>query len=206
MVIVSISASILLVALLVLTIIKLAQKRDSLTEKQKKDVRQGMPFLIAITVVCLISIPITMHISEKKDQQVLWTFMPNSAANLSNETVKQILTSFENQCVGLKKYPDAVESVTVCVNKYDPSMIPTPRQEQLGWKNEIEITIKIKDNANTAWPQINGHTLYYYLGGIDSPGIVTMKNESGMFLGIAEKDLSDGNFIRADAFKKVDEI
>lgn len=206
MVIVSISASVLLVALLVLTIIKLAQKRDSLTEKQKKDVRQGMPFLVVITIVCLVSIPITMHLSDKTEHQIQWTFSPNSAANLSNETVKQILSSFENQCVGLQKYPDAVESATVCVNKYDPSIVSTYRQEQLGWKNEIEITIKIKDDANTAWPQIKGHTLYYYIGGVDSPGIVTMKNESGMFLGIAENDITDGNFVRADIFKKVDEI
>jgi hypothetical protein len=139
---------------------------------------------------------------EKKAASINWIVSKDSAVNLSNETLIQILSSFENHCAGLQKYPDAIESAKVDVRK---SWQGYPCDEY-GWNNIIMIQVVIKNEADIPIRGIGGNTLYYFIGGGNNPGIVIKKDVSALFYGFQSFKESEDSFISDTSYRKVDNL
>ena len=135
-----------------------------------------------------------------------WNYNGEVDPDLQVELLEEILGDFYCMCKGLSEHPTAVESAKVSVTKL--LSWPTYQQETHNWGNVIEANIVIKKDADLPWPRLNGHTLYYFIGGGENPGIDIMKDESALFFGLNENEFNanENNFVPAEVFRKVDSL
>jgi len=110
---------------------------------------------------------------------------------------------FQESCPELIGLWDKVVRAEVA---YSEKNIPEEydyRTKNYGWKKEVQLNVSILDNPSKLPPKYGnaaGHTLWYYLGGGDKPGIIAMKLQSAQ---LCPMDMPDPS---RDAFLPVAEM
>jgi len=158
-----------------------------------------LPLLLVIT-----SCEKTDETHVERKESITWDVKIQDGLSAKTVILQEILSDFQGECKGIRDYTESVEAITATISKND---VPySYRQEKYGWMNEIEIQIEVKENTHLPWPRLNGHTLYYFIGGGENPGIDILKDESAIFFGISENEIEKGKdtFISVPAFAKVD--
>ena len=119
--------------------------------------------------------------------------------------VKKTLDRIIGACPSFRKYWGDVKSTEVDVRKGIKGV--DHRRDQFGWKNYVVLIIQVKDKTNfiPAKYKVSGHTLTYYAGGGDRPGILTQKRQAQYFFGGFEyADFSRDAFISDPAMTMLD--
>ncbi len=105
--------------------------------------------------------------------------------SITRDDAKRAIDIFLENCSPLNKYLRDFQEINVRVGKkivdYQPEM---------GWTSEIHIQMTVPDEPNYV-PRydprthvIAGHTLHYFIGGGNRPGIVGAKRSSQMLCGL----------------------
>lgn len=139
-----------------------------------------------------------------------WILTGTNVKSFDQEILETLLLTFQNHCKGWQQYPEAIESAEIKLSRWEKSDYEVYRQEDYGWYTEIELNIKIKDDAKlpTELRMVPGHTLYYFIGGGKKPGIEMLKDVSALFFGFKNGQFEKGKntFVANDAYKIADEI
>lgn len=174
---------------------------------------------IAVLAVILITVAIVgitltkddgVEEEVKKPQALNWSLVNTDSESIDVGFLKNAIIIFQNNCEGLQKYYNAVESLEAQVVTYRKGENPSYTEERYGWLTEVVLTISIKNDAKlpSDLRMLPGVTLYYYLGAGHTPGIVMMKEESALFYGVAENKIVMGQntFVQDNAYSVVESI
>jgi len=133
------------------------------------------------------------------------TFGKNQA-----EAIQKALAAFKVACKPLfSDYWGDVASATALVG---PEIVSggasTWRHDKFGWQQSIQLEILLKGKL-AAVPEAfhaDGHTLYYYLGGGDQPGMVVEKAQSARVCGFTVDPAGNDLFVANSAFAVTDTL
>ena len=169
---------------------------------------------IFLTVLCICFLGCSENEKHKSNQtqteNVSWNLVSTDAANINIENLKQLITIFETNCVGLRQYPEAVATKEIQVIKYRKGESPSYTEEKYGWLIEAVLSITIKKDAKlpSALRMASGVTLHYYVGAGHTPGIVIMKDVAALFYGVETSRIVNGKntFIANEKYSIVDAV
>lgn len=169
---------------------------------------------VAFITVAIVGITLTkddeVEEEAEKPQALNWSLVNTKSESIDVGILKNAIIIFQNNCEGLQKYYNAVEKLEAQVVTYRKGENPSYTEDKYGWLTELTLTISIRKDAKlpAGLQRLPGVTLYYYLGAGHSPGVVMMKDESALFYGIPETQITRGQntFIRDDAYAIVDSI
>lgn len=122
---------------------------------------------------------------------------------VSREQVDQALAAFRAACVPLggKYWGDVIEAKAVVQDTF------AEYRQRKGWGAEIELSVKLPDDpkimpaATDAYGVAAGHTLWYYLGGGDDPGVFAKKRVSQGLCGLRPNEDGADGFLRVPDLK-----
>ena len=147
---------------------------------------------------------------ENVSPKITWSLTESSVKNIDTQKLKELLVAFQIACKGWTKYPEAIETAEITVRKFEKSKYESYKQEELGWYTEVELSIKIKNDAKlpTDLRMVPGHTLHYFIGGGKKPGLIMIKDVTALFFGVPASQINtDGHtFVNNEAFKIADEL
>jgi hypothetical protein len=170
-------------------------------------------------IVCFIVFLITGLFLDPSPEKAAVTENPNAAFSIQPENkkihfnvvdeytdehlaeVQPFVEKFVRFCPTLAKHGDSIQSAQF-------SLVDNVKEDilyiEFGWTKKIILEIKIKDEANlpAEW-DMNGQTLYYYLGSGRSPGVLLQTNQEHFFTGFHNTKIS---FIFYDGFSGIDTI
>lgn len=179
--------------------------------KQKK----AIAIIALIGSGCIIAAIVGLSIDGQKEQKsqppkITWSLTESSVKNIDTQKLKELLVAFQIACKGWTKYPEAIETAEITVRKFEKSKYESYTQEELGWYTEVELSIKIKNDAKlpTDLRMVPGHTLHYFIGGGKKPGLIMIKDVTALFFGVPASQINtDGHtFVNNEAFKIADEL
>lgn len=183
----------------------------------KKDFWKAVGFIASLGVIGIVIGIIELppkddnnSAQQAQPNHITWNVRGENVKSLDENKIKTLLYDFQEQCKGWTAYPEAIESAEATIRKFEKSKYESYAQETLGWYTEIELDIKIKDDAKfpTTLRMVPGNTLHYYIGGGKKPGILMIKEVSALFLGVPESQIATegSTFVSNEAFKIADEI
>lgn len=118
---------------------------------------------------------------------------------VSAEQLRSAMKSWADACVPLTSeyWGDVVAAKATAYDEYADY-----RLSGYGWKTTIEIEVKLSEKPKKipSHYQAAGHTLWYYAGGGDKPGVLAKKAQSASLCGMTPDP--KGN----DVFKPVPEL
>lgn len=123
--------------------------------------------------------------------------------------IRSIIDTVLNNCTEMVSIIDNndIDSIVVKINNESKYSY---RREVFGWERCIEINVFVKENPKSKWiidKYLNGHTLYYYAGGSNSPGFISGKETGDILCGMKrKKDNNISTFIRIPYFATIDSI
>jgi hypothetical protein len=162
--------------------------------------------IILMSLLILFSLLGCSKATEQKPPQINWILKGDPS--VPQQDILNFINLFYSKCLGIQKYATEIETATIAVSKTNNPTVDY-LQEKYGWRNEITISIKIKDNARlpSEW-RAEGHTLYYIIGGQLNPGIVAKNDQSATFFGMApDKDNPGSDVFQAvPEFKTIDQL
>ena len=183
--------------------------------QNKKEFQKALVSIASIGIVAVVIGVIGLQFKHNDDPKntptkITWSLTESNVNNINKEKLKELLHYFQNQCDGWNKYPDAIESAEISIRKFEKSKYESYAQEELGWYTEVELSIKIKNDAKlpTELRMVPGHTLHYFIGGGKKPGILMIKDVSALFLGVPESSIkpSTNTFVENEAYRITDEL
>ena len=183
--------------------------------QNKKEFQKALVSIASIGIVAVVIGVIGLQFKHNDDQKntptkITWSLTESNVNNINKEKLKELLHYFQNQCDGWNKYPNAIESAEISIRRFEKSKYESYAQEELGWYTEVELSIKIKNDAKlpTELRMVPGHTLHYFIGGGKKPGILMIKDVTALFLGIPESQINSNGptFVSNDAFQIADEL
>lgn len=183
--------------------------------QNKKEFQKVLVSIASIGIVAVVIGVIGLQFKHNDDQKntptkITWSLTESNVNNINKEKLKELLHYFQSQCDGWNKYSNAIESAEISIRKFEKSKYESYPQEELGWYTEVELSIKIKNDAKlpTELRMVPGHTLHYFIGGGKKPGILMIKDVSALFLGVPESSIkpSTNTFVENEAYRIIDEL
>lgn len=183
--------------------------------QNKKEFQKALVSIASIGIVAVVIGVIGLQFKHNDDPKntptkITWSLTESNVNNINKEKLKELLHYFQNQCGGWNKYPNAIESAEISIRRFEKSKHESYAQEELGWYTEVELSIKIKNDAKlpTELRMVPGHTLHYFIGGGKKPGILMIKDVTALFLGVPESSIkpSTNTFVENEAYRITDEL
>ena len=183
--------------------------------QNKKEFQKALLSIALIGIVAVVIGVIGLQFKHNDDPKntptkITWSLTESNVNNINKEKLKELLLYFQSQCDGWNKYSNAIEAAEISIRKFEKSKYESYTQEELGWYTEVELSIKIKNDAKlpTELRMVPGQTLHYFIGGGKKPGILMIKDVSALFLGVPESSIkpSTNTFVENEAYRITDEL
>lgn len=135
----------------------------------------------AVFSVVVVTAAIAVAANRAPAPSVLTVSVNPDTSLADQEVIKRATKAFFAACP-LAQYSSDIESITATMSRSSA----THRVEKYGWGREIELRVKVKNNASVipAHMRASGHTLYYYIGSGTRPGFVATKDQSILACGL----------------------